>query len=125
MTAPLGAPGSAAGWVDVAGRTITQVGFPVVVAGLLLWFLLTRFQEGLQAITARMAANTEAAGRLVEAERGQLVESQRQTEELERQTQYLSDQGRIMAEIAKDAQTLVDIRTQEVTLLKQLEAKKP
>jgi hypothetical protein len=96
-----------------------------VVAGLLLWFLLTRFQEGLQAITARMAANTEAAGRLVEAERGQLVESQRQTEELERQTQYLSDQGRIMGEIAKDAQTLVDIRAQELTLLKQLEAKKP
>ncbi len=75
-----------AGWVDVASRVVVQVGFPVVVAGVLLWFLLTRFQDNMNAITTRMNANTEAARVLVEAEQAQMRELQGQTTELKAQT---------------------------------------
>jgi len=78
-----------AGWVDVASRVIVQVGFPVVVAGVLLWFLLTRFEGNLSSIVERMAANTEAAARLVETQRAELVELQAQSGELRAQTQSL------------------------------------
>src|SRR5215813_11373567 len=78
-----------AGWVDLASRVIVQVGFPVVVAGVLLWFLLTRFQENMSTIVARMAANTDAATRLVETQRAELVELQAQSGELRAQTQAL------------------------------------
>src|SRR5262252_909964 len=91
MTAPAGGgppqvviPG--AGWVDLLSRVIVQVGFPVVVAGVLLWFLLTRFQENMATITSRMAANTEAAGRLVDVEEAQMAELHAQTDELKAQT---------------------------------------
>jgi len=75
-----------AGWVDVASRVIVQVGFPVVVAGVLLWFLLTRFQETMLTITGRMEANTVAAGHLLEVESATVGELRAQTAELQRQT---------------------------------------
>jgi hypothetical protein len=75
-----------AGWVDVAARAITQVGFPVVIAGVLLWFLLTRFQDNMNAITARMAANTDAAERFIRSQEVQLSELQAQTVEMKNQT---------------------------------------
>jgi len=68
---------------------IVQVGFPVVVAGVLLWFLLTKFEGNLGAIVERMAANTEAAARLVETQRAELLELQAQSGELRAQTQSL------------------------------------
>jgi len=72
--------------VDVASRAIVQVGFPVVVAGVLLWFLLTRFEGNMSTITERMAANTAAAGRLVAVEEAQMGELHAQTDELKAQT---------------------------------------
>src|SRR5262244_4390305 len=80
----LGVPG--VGWVDVASRAIVQVGFPVVVAGVLLWFLLTRFEGTMNAITARMSANTDAAARLVDAQQAEMNELHAQTDELKAQT---------------------------------------
>ncbi len=77
-------PGS--GWVDVASRAIVQVGFPVVVAAVLLWFLLTRFQDNMNAITTRMSANTDAARVLVESQQAEMRELQGQTTELKAQT---------------------------------------
>jgi len=75
-----------AGWVDVASRVVVQVGFPIVVAGVLLWFVLGKFQETMVTIVNRMAANTEAAAKLVETETKTLDELQTQTGELRAQT---------------------------------------
>jgi len=72
--------------VDIASRVIVQVGFPVVVAGVLLWFLLFRFQGNVELMSARMSANTEAAARLVEAETASVAELRAQTAELKAQT---------------------------------------
>jgi len=79
------------GWVDVASRAIVQVGFPVVVAGVLLWFLLTRFQDNMNTITARMAANTDVVAKLISNEEAMLKEIQTQRQELVLQTQYLKE----------------------------------
>jgi len=75
-----------AGWVDVASRVIVQVGFPVVVAGVLLWFVLGKFQDTMITIVNRMAANTDAATKLVAAEQQTVAELQAQTVELKAQT---------------------------------------
>src|SRR5215813_7556455 len=68
-----------AGWVDVASRVIVQVGFPVVVAGVLLWFVLGKFQDTMITIVNRMAANTDAATKLVAELQAQTVELKAQT----------------------------------------------
>jgi len=95
------------GWVDVASRAIVQVGFPVVVAAVLLWFLLTRFQDTMEHITVRMAANTEAASRLVDAASLEFAEIQRQSGELARQTALLQ-------QIADDGKRITEVRTREL-----------
>lgn len=102
-----------AGWVDVASRAIVQVGFPVVVAGILLWFLLTRFQDNMAAITTRMSANTEVAGEFVEQERLAF-------EELKKQSGDLAQQTMLMRQIAADAAKLAEVRTQELELMRQI-----
>ncbi len=89
MTAPSGPGGPVqvvvpgAGWVDVLSRAIVQVGFPVVVAGVLLWFLLTRFQGNMDMIATRMAATTANAEKLISATSTELQEVQKQTALLE------------------------------------------
>jgi hypothetical protein len=120
------------GWVDVASRVVVQVGFPVVVAAVLLWYLLTRFQENMNTITTRMAANTDVVTRLIIAEDRTLAELEAQsgelhvqTAELKMQTAQLTSQGQVMAAIAKDAQTLVDIRAAELKLLERLQHEHP
>ena len=136
MTAPNAPPPQVvvpgAGWIDVASRAITTVGFPVVIAGVLLWFVLKRFQENMNAITARMAANTDVVTRLIIAEDRTLAELEAQsgelhvqTAELKMQTAALTAQGQVMAAIAKDAQTLVDIRAAELKLLERLQHEHP
>jgi len=75
-----------AGWVDLLSRVIVQVGFPVVVAGVLLYYLLFRFTGNIETITARMAANTDVAAKLVASEQQTLSELQAQTIELKAQT---------------------------------------
>jgi hypothetical protein len=78
-----------AGWVDVLSRAITTVGFPVVVAGALLWFVLGRFQSNMELITARMDANTKVAERFIAAQQQQMGELQKQTSESQQQTEAL------------------------------------
>lgn len=102
-----------AGWVSVASQAITQVGFPVVIAGVLLWFLLTRFQNNMNIITERMSANTDVAESFVEQERLSF-------EELKRQSGDLSQQTVLMREIAGNAAKLAEVRSQELELLRQL-----
>src|SRR5215468_8341634 len=80
-------PGS--GWVDLLSRVIVQVGFPVVVAGILLYYVLFKFQANMDMVTSRMAANTDVAAKLIAAESDTMKELQRQTGELSAQTQFL------------------------------------
>ena len=101
-----------AGWVDVASRAIVQVGFPVVVAGVLLWFLLTRFQDNMNAITTRMAANTDVAAKLITNEETTLGELREQSEELASQSQYLK-------QIMVAANRLVEIQEERQRMLKE------
>jgi hypothetical protein len=100
-----------AGWVDVASRAIVQVGFPVVVAGVLLWFLLTRFQENMDAITTRMEHNATVVEAFVE-------ELQTQTVELRAQTGHLGEQGKLLQQIASDAAKLVEIQRDKLEHLR-------
>jgi K+ transporter len=101
-----------AGWVDVASRVIVQVGFPVVVAGVLLWFVLGKFQDNMNTITMRMERNAAS----VEAFTNEL---KTHTVELRQQTVYLADQGKVIGRIAEDAAKLVQIREEELRLMKQ------
>ena len=107
------------GWVDVASRAIVQVGFPVVVAGVLLWFLLTRFQENMDTITGRMEHNATVVAAFVEELKTHTVELKAQTEYLADQSKLLADQGKLMGQIAQDASRLVNIRQQELDYMKQ------
>jgi len=68
-----------AGWVDLLSRVIVQVGFPVVVAGVLLYYILFRFQANMDMVTSRMAANTEVAAKLIQADAQLLDELKAQT----------------------------------------------
>src|SRR5262249_9365010 len=99
-----------AGWVDVASRAIVQVGFPVVVAGVLLWFVLGKFQTNMDTITSRMEKNADAVNAFV-------AQLKTQTTELETQTHQLGQQGQLIAEIADNAAKLVEIRQEELKLL--------
>lgn len=93
-----------AGWVDIASRAIVQVGFPVVVAGVLLWFLLTRFQGNMEMITTRMQANTEAAYAFIDSQKSLMYELQAQNAEMKIQTNELKAQTTAMERIQKLAE---------------------
>src|SRR5215813_9757298 len=75
------------GWVDLFSRVIVQVGFPVVVAGVLLYYLLFRFQTNVELISARMAANTDVAAKLIQADEQLLGELRTQTALLKQMAQ--------------------------------------
>jgi hypothetical protein len=113
MSAPSGGGGPpqvvipGAGWIDVATRAITTVGFPVVVAGALLWFLLTRFQTNMDAITTRMEHNAGAV-------EGFTAELHAQTVELQAQTRFLEQETRLMGQIQADAARIVEMRRAEL-----------
>jgi len=77
------------GWVDVASRVVVQVGFPVVVAAWLLWYVLGRFQTNIDLITVRLSSNAEVAGKLVEAEVNAIAELKGQSIELRAQTELM------------------------------------
>jgi hypothetical protein len=112
MSAPSGGGGPpqvvvpGLGWVDVAARVITTVGFPVVVAAALLWFVLTRFESHMDTITTRMEKNATSLEAFT-------TELKAQTGELRAQTQLLEEEGRQMARMAADAARLVDMRRGE------------
>jgi hypothetical protein len=84
------------GWIDVASRTITQVGFPVVVAALLLYWVLFRFEHQMEIITGRMEANAKAVSEMIGAmKENSAIQRQWATDnvsELRKQTEELHDQ---------------------------------
>ena len=65
--------------VDTLSKLIIQVGFPTVMAGVLLWWLLTTFQSNMNAIVTRMANNTDVIAKLIANEEGTYKELQAQT----------------------------------------------
>lgn len=71
-----------AGWVDMATRVITQVGFPVVIAGVLLWFVLGTFQSSMNKIATHMEASAKALEAVGQRQDAALEELQKQTESL-------------------------------------------
>ena len=83
---PNGAPG---GWIDAASRVIVQVGFPTVVAGVLLWFLLTKFTDNMNDIAHRMEANAKAVEMFTVLQDNQLTEMKEHTKELRAQTEMM------------------------------------
>jgi hypothetical protein len=96
-----------AGWVDVAARAVTTVGFPVVVAAALLWFVLTRFQSNMDMITTRMEKNATVLEAFT-------MELETQTVELRAQTKFLEEESRLMTQMAADSARLVDMRRSEL-----------
>jgi len=78
-------------WIDLISKAVIQVGFPTVMAGVLLWWLLTSFEKSMELATSRMQSNTEAITRLVANEEAILKELQSQRQEMAIQTQYLKD----------------------------------
>ena len=79
------------GWINAASQVIVQVGFPVVVAGVLLWFLLTKFVDSMEAITTRMEQNAHAIEQFVALQNNQLDEMKEHTKELRTQTGMMQD----------------------------------
>ena len=79
------------GWVDVASRAIVQVGFPVVVAAVLLWFVLGRFTTDVNSIASRMEGNARAIEVFTEMQNNQLAEMKEHTKELHAQTELLKE----------------------------------
>src|SRR5215475_11899397 len=95
MTAPGGAPppqlGPGFGWVDAAVRIVTQVGFPVVAAGVLLYFVLFRFTDQVGIVAARLEANAGAVERVTQLHAQEIQELTRQTASIEKQTAVLEE----------------------------------
>ena len=84
------------GWVDVVSRAVTQVGFPIVVAGVLLWFVIFKFGGQVELVTDRLIENGKLAKDLIEIQRNEAIELQRQTVELQKQTDSLGRIGEKM-----------------------------
>jgi hypothetical protein len=82
------------GWVDQAARLVTQVGFPVVAAGVLLWFILFRFEQGLARVGVQLATTTERAEKFTELQEVQLGEMKRQTAALELLAKFVEERER-------------------------------
>ena len=79
------------GWIDVASRVIVQVGFPVVVAGVLLWFILGRFTSDMNSIVNRMESNARAIEVFNGVQQSQLEEMKKHTAALEEQTRIMKE----------------------------------
>jgi hypothetical protein len=87
-----GPPAPVPGWITSLSQLVTTVGFPVVVAGALLWFLLTRFQTNMDSITTRLELSSTNAQQF-------LIISRQQITELEKQTQLFQDINDHLAEL--------------------------
>ena len=122
---PLNGPAPpGANWVDLVSRTIAQVGFPAVVAGVLLWFLLNKFQGNMDMITSRMEHNANAVEDFVTQLKGQTDELKIQTKELQLQTGIMSKEVESLYKVAEDAEALVNLRRSEMEMLR-LQGKGP
>jgi len=91
------ANGNGLGWIETVSKLITQVGFPIVVAGFLLWWVMFRFENSLDTIAYRLEHNADVAAQLVQAsaDANKLMASE--IDELRRQTtalEYLANKIR-------------------------------
>ena len=59
-SSPGGLP-SGGGWVDIVTRLVVQLGFPTVIAGVLLWFVLVRVDGTLKMIQEQEDTRTKIA----------------------------------------------------------------
>jgi hypothetical protein len=84
-------------WITSLSQLVTNVGFPVVVAAALLWFLLTRFQTNMDAVTTRLEISSTNAQQF-------LIISKQQITELERQTALFEDINEHLAKIAGEVE---------------------
>jgi len=89
-------PPSPTGWVDTVTKLVIQVGFPTVMAGVLLWWMLTRFDT----VIARMEHNAQVLDAFVAEMRAQTVEIKAQTQ--------------AVTEIARDSKALIDLHEKEL-----------
>ena len=94
-------------WLQPMAQLITTLGVPTVFAVVLLWFVLGKFEGNMDAITTRMADNTQTARALIDSFRTELVELQAQTAELRKQSDMLHD-------IADRSTRLLELRQQEL-----------
>src|SRR5262245_3321968 len=101
MTEPAPAPHGAL--VDLASRAIVQVGFPIVVAGVLLWFLLTTFQSNMNLIVERMSENTKATTALIDTSSKLIAASDKEFDELRRQSDQLATQTAYLRTLVEDS----------------------
>jgi len=74
------------GWASAASDIVVRVGFPVVVAAVLLWFLLTEFTKDMGQISLRMSENAVAIEKFTAMQNDQLTEMKAHTQELREQT---------------------------------------
>ena len=65
--------------LETYSKLVTQVGFPVIIAGILLWYVLGVFQKNMSEIAARMSTNADAIASLVKSEHDTLEEQRKQT----------------------------------------------
>jgi hypothetical protein len=107
-----GGPSSAT--IDAVTKVVTQLGFPAVVAGVLLWFLLTRFQDNMNLITGRMEHNAEAVESFVSQLKTQTDELRLQTVELKSQTGLMVSEVETLRRVEQEAAALVKIRQREL-----------
>ncbi len=87
------APGGTS-WIDQAARLVTQVGFPVVAAGVLLWFILFRFEQGLARVGLQLETTTKRAEQFTDLQEVQLGEMKRQTAALELLAKFVEERER-------------------------------
>jgi hypothetical protein len=78
-------------WIQSLSQLVTTVGFPVVVAAALLWFLLTRFQTSMDSITGRLEISATNAQQFLMISKEQIDELERQTKTLESINDHLAD----------------------------------
>src|SRR5215831_10277535 len=85
-------------WIETASKVVQQVGFPIVVAAVLLWWTLFKFQITMDMITARMERNADVAEAIATTgtETNKLMAAQ--IEEMRRQTRALEDINRLARE---------------------------
>jgi len=84
-------PNGTGGWISAASDVVVRVGFPTVVAGVLLWFLLTNFTQNMNSIAGRMEQNARAIESFAKMQDDQLTEMKSHTRELHEQTLMMKE----------------------------------
>jgi Mg2+ and Co2+ transporter CorA len=88
---PQTTPPTGFAWVDAAVRVVTQVGFPIVAAGVLLYFVLFRFTDQVEKVANQLETNAGAIDRVTAMHTHEIAELKKQTVTMERQTAALEE----------------------------------